>query len=126
MSFQTIEVEYSANCFDDNDDPIPAAEDGYDADNDYMCCLCNPRYERGECSYCKYRFTEFCKGSSMIISLSTQTLEAGCCQFVNKGLAPASYICKHSNDSCIWCERSYTLFSTMLRANAQAPSTFDT
>lgn len=92
MSFQTIEVEYSANCFDDNDDPIPAAEDGYDADNDYMCCLCNPRYERGECSYCKYRFTEFCKGSSMIISLSTQTLEAGCCQFVNKGLAPASHV----------------------------------
>jgi hypothetical protein len=43
-----------------------------------------------------------------------------CCQFVDKGLAPESYIFKHSNDSYSWYKASYTLFSSFASKRAGA------
>jgi hypothetical protein len=58
-------------------------------------------------------------------TLTNPGQEAGvCCQFVNKGLAPASYIFKHSNDSYIRHKTSYSLFSIVLRAKVHFPSIF--
>jgi hypothetical protein len=53
-----------------------------------------------------------------LLGLSS-VISGECCQFVNKELAPASYILKHSNDSYIQHKTSCRLFSIVLLANAQ-------
>ena len=46
MSFQTISVEYTANCSDDDEDETQLPIDN-DYDSGYTCYLCSTSYEKG-------------------------------------------------------------------------------